>query len=122
MRSALARVLLFKALLGLAVSGWATPPGPPPPPPFEELAQTLELRPEQMEPVRAAFDNARAARRAQHEANREQRIATREALDRQLAELLTPEQMQKLQEWRRSHPRPGPGRHPMGPRGEGARQ
>jgi hypothetical protein len=104
------RLSLLAALLGVASLAAAAPPQPRQPPSFEQLAQALALRPEQMAPVREAFEAAWARRAAERQSSQERRQAEREAFDRQLATLLSEEQRQRLQRWRESRPKPGAGR------------
>lgn len=95
----------FAALLLASSVGGAAPPAQRPA--LDELVQALELSPEQLAPVRSLFENARAEREASRSANRQSRIAKREALDRELAVLLSPAQIERLRVWRQAHPKPG---------------
>jgi hypothetical protein len=111
------RLHTFAALLFASAVGWAAPHAQRPA--LEELVQALELSPDQLAPVRSLLENARDEREASRNAARQDRIAKREALDRQLATLLTPAQIEHLRVWRQAHPKPG---QPQRTRQQGAQR
>lgn len=106
---------LFVLLSSFALR--AEPPRQAPgPPPFEELAAALHLTDAQRSPVKAIMDAQHEQMRALHQATREEREAVHQATNVKLANLLSDEQMQLLQEFRETHRPPPP---PEGDAGRG---
>lgn len=88
-------------------------PQPPRPPPLEALAR-LGLTPDQEAKARAVIERHRPELDAIVQETMPRVRAVQDAIDRELAALLTPEQARRLEELKRNAPpRPGPG--PMGP-------
>ena len=105
-RTLFALLLTLNALVASAETGGDRPP--PGPPPFIEIANALALTEAQVAPVKAIFDNQHEQMQALDAPNRAQHEQIRAATQASLAVILTPTQMQKLQEFNASHRPPPP--------------
>ena len=100
----------------LTSTAWAGHPSGPPP--FEPLIDALELSEDQIEPVRSILDNHHAQMRSLDEEMRAERRLQREELDAatdaELANILSPGQLETFQEMRARRPHRGPRRPQYG--------
>lgn len=78
------------------------------PPRIDELLAALQLTPQQTTALQNTIDTERVAMRALDEALRPQRDAIVEATRKKLAAALTPVQLQRFDEWRRTNRPPRP--------------
>ena len=105
------------------VSAQASSPGagdthrPPPPPRIEALLNTLRLSAAQTTAVQNTLSTERTAIRALDESLRPQREAIHMKTRKELAAMLTPDQLQRYDEWRAAHRPPRP-EHDAGRQGE----
>ena len=95
------------------VSAQASSPGTgdthrPPPPGIEALLNTLRLSAAQTTAVQNTLSTERTAIRALDESLRPQREAIHMKTRKELAAMLTPDQLQRYDEWRATHRPPRP--------------
>jgi Spy/CpxP family protein refolding chaperone len=100
----MSRLLFCSLFLCVALPLGAEPlRRPPPGPPFFQLAEALQLSDAQLAPVRAILQTQQEQMRTLDQANRTQRQQLRVSTHSKLRAILSAEQMQKLNEFEKSH-------------------
>jgi len=97
----------------------AGPPPGPPPGPIEAITRTLDLDPHQREQLRTVADSHRAELEAIMRETQPKLHTVLEAIENEMTPLLRPDQIEKLQAWRKRRPplpMPGPGMEEPPPR------